>query len=180
MTHAWGFLRIPVEINARRAASAGTMAMPAFDTHKAVKELCSAGFDDAQAEAVVDQIHGAVNENVATKTDIEKLVTREELREAIAKLATKTDLEQFATKTDIEKFATREELRRDVADLDNKLDRLDTKLDNAVERLDTKIDNAVVRLRDEIEKQGTRHLRNVVVVVGAFVGLSKAFDVLFT
>ena len=64
--------------------------------------------------------------------------------------------------------------------MDNKLDRLDTKLDNAVERLDTKIDNAVVRLRDEIEKQGIKHIRYVVVVVGAFVGLSKAFDVLFT
>ena len=33
--------------------------MPAFDTHKAVKALCEAGFDDVQAEAVVDQINGA-------------------------------------------------------------------------------------------------------------------------
>ena len=48
------------------------MEMAAFDTHKAVKALCSAGFDDAQAEALVDQINGAIHENVATKTDIEK------------------------------------------------------------------------------------------------------------
>ena len=84
------------------------MAMPAFDTHKAVKALSSAGFDNAQAEAVVDQISGAVNENVATKTDVERLATREELRDEVVRLATKADLERFATK---------EELRQEVAEL---------------------------------------------------------------
>ena len=66
-------------------------SMPLFDTHKAVKALSHAGFDDAQAEAVVEQIHEAVNENVATKSDFERFVA-------------KLDLERFATKEDLERF----------------------------------------------------------------------------
>ena len=87
--------------------------MPAFDTHKAVKALCSAGFDDTQAEAVVDQINGAINENVATKTDLEKLPTKEELRQEITKLATRAD---------VERCATREELRQEIAKLATRTD----------------------------------------------------------
>ena len=112
--------------------------MPAFDTHKAVKALCSAGFDDAQAEAVVEQIGGVFNENIATKTDIEVLATK--------------------TKTDIE--------------------RLETKLDNAVERLEGTIEKQGLRLEGKLEKQATKYLRSVVVVAAAFVGLSKALDLL--
>ena len=80
--------------------------MPAFDTHKAVKALCEAGFDDVQAEAVVDQINGAVTERLASKEDldrteanlsatIESLATKAELRVAIEPLATKAELAQL-------------------------------------------------------------------------------------
>ena len=82
--------------------------MPVFDTHKAVKALCHAGFDDAQAEAVVEQINDAVNENVATKSDLERVATKDDL----ARFATKDDLERFATKEDLERFATKKELER--------------------------------------------------------------------
>ena len=41
-----------------------------FDTHKAVKALKSSGFDEKQAEAVVETIDEAVNETVATKSDL--------------------------------------------------------------------------------------------------------------
>ena len=40
-----------------------------FDTHKAVKALKQAGFDDSQAEAVVATVGDAIGENVATKGD---------------------------------------------------------------------------------------------------------------
>ena len=46
------------------------MTTLAFDTHKAVKALRDAGFNDAQAEAVTEQISTAVSENIATKSDI--------------------------------------------------------------------------------------------------------------
>ena len=103
--------------------------MPAFDTHKAVKALQQAGFDDAQAEAVVEQINGAITENLVSKADldeternlaarIDSCATKDELRAAIEPLATKDELraaiEPLATKDElraaIEPLATKEEL----------------------------------------------------------------------
>ena len=96
--------------------------MPAFDTHKAVKALCEAGFDDVQAEAVVDQINGAVTERLASKEDldrteanlsatIESLATKAELRVAIEPLATKEELraaiEPLATKAELAQLELR-------------------------------------------------------------------------
>ena len=49
------------------------MSTLAFDTHKAVKSLKEAGFDDAQAEAVVATVGDAIGGNVATKVDITAL-----------------------------------------------------------------------------------------------------------
>ena len=107
------------------------MAMSAFDTHKAVKALSSAGFDNAQAEAVVDQISGAVSENVATKVD----------------------LERFATKEDLERFATKDDLRQEAEKFE-------------------------LRLATELEKQSSKYLRSMVVVVAGIVGLSTALELL--
>lgn len=56
------------------------MATLAFDTHKAVKALREAGFDDLQAEAVTDQISAAIGENLVTKDDLENAVEKLELR----------------------------------------------------------------------------------------------------
>ena len=49
------------------------MASLLFDTHKAVKDLQEAGFDDAQAEAVVGTLRTAIVGNVVTKQDISEL-----------------------------------------------------------------------------------------------------------
>ena len=46
------------------------MAALLFDTHKAVKDLQEAGFDEAQAEAVVATVGAAIIGNVATKQDV--------------------------------------------------------------------------------------------------------------
>ena len=42
----------------------------AFDTHAAVKTLREAGFEEAQAEAVVATVGDALSENVATTADL--------------------------------------------------------------------------------------------------------------
>jgi hypothetical protein len=47
-----------------------------FDTHKAVKSLEEAGFEESQAEAVVEMVSGAVGENVATKSDLQTFEQR--------------------------------------------------------------------------------------------------------
>ena len=99
--------------------------MPVFDTHKAVKALCHAGFDDAQAEAVVEQINDAINDNVATKTDLDRFATKEDFERFAtkehlevwgSKFATKDDLElwaaKFATKNDLQRFATKDDLAK--------------------------------------------------------------------
>ena len=156
--------RIPVEISVTKGE---TMAMPAFDTHKAVKALSSAGFDNAQAEAVVDQISGAVSENVATKVDLERFATKVDLerfatKEDLERFATKEDLERFATKADLERFATKEHLERYATKED---------LRQEVEKLE-------LRLAAELEKQSSKYLRSMVVVVAGIVGLSKALELL--
>ena len=49
------------------------MAVSAFDTHKAVKDLREAGFGEEQAEAMVATVGQAASQNIqnfATKTDI--------------------------------------------------------------------------------------------------------------
>ena len=163
--------------------------MPAFDTHKAVKALCSAGFDDTQAEAVVDQINGAINENVATKTDLEKLPTKEELRQEIAKLATKVDLERCATKEElhqeVDKLATKAELREEVAKLATKAElreevaKLATKRNCAIAKLRQEVAKLELRIETEIEKQSSKYLRSMVVVVAGIVGLAKALELLW-
>ena len=81
-----------------------------FDTHEAVKALKSSGFDEKQAESVVETINKAVNETVATKADLEvmasKLATKEELKALADKMATKEELKALA-----DKMATKDELK---------------------------------------------------------------------
>ena len=45
----------------------------AFDTLKAAKALRAAGFDDAQAEAVISTVGDAIGGNVATKADVQEM-----------------------------------------------------------------------------------------------------------
>ena len=50
------------------------MSALAFDTHKAVTALKQAGFDEGQAEAVVNTVGDALGGNVATKADLTEAV----------------------------------------------------------------------------------------------------------
>ena len=51
-----------------------------FNTHEAVKALKSSGFDEKQAESVVETIDKAVNETVATKADLKAEISKLETR----------------------------------------------------------------------------------------------------
>ena len=85
------------------------MASAPFDTLKAFKELQDAGFDEAQAEALIATMGIAIGGNLATKQDIADL-GRE--------MATKDDIRDMATKDDIKDMATKEEIasvRREMA-----------------------------------------------------------------
>ena len=71
-----------------------------FNTHEATKALKSSGFNEKQAESVVETIDKAVNETVATKADLEvmasKMATKEELR-ALRKTV-KTEIANLETR----------------------------------------------------------------------------------
>ena len=80
-----------------------------FNTHKAVKALKSSGFDEKQAEAVVETIDKAVNETVATKADLAILGADLEvqgakidaLKETVEGIQNNID-KNMATKSDLE------------------------------------------------------------------------------
>ena len=101
-----------------------------FNTHKAVKALKSSGFDEKQAEAVVETIDKAVNETVATKTDLalltktvegiqENMATKTDLKNMADKMATKDELKNMA-----DKMATKEELRAEISSLEARIMRM--------------------------------------------------------
>lgn len=74
------------------------MSTLALDTHKAVKTLREAGFEEAKAEAMVSTFGNAMSENVATKVDIVELKADvDALKADVAAL--KTDV--AALKTDL-------------------------------------------------------------------------------
>ena len=172
------------------------MAWAGFDTHQAVKALCGAGFNDAQAEAVVEQINSAYSDNVATKADVDRLVEKEEFRETVAKLATREELreavEKLATREElreaVEKLATKEELREAVAKLATKEELRETvaklatkeELREAVAKLVTRDDLEELELRMSLrlEKQTTLYLGYLVATAAGIVVLSKALDLL--
>ena len=90
----------------------GRMTTLAFDTHKAVKALKEAGFDDPQAEAVVATVGEAIGGSIATKADIAELRTTTKADIAEVRAEMKTDIAELRAemKTDIA------ELRAEMAD----------------------------------------------------------------
>ena len=83
----------------------------ALDTHRAVKDLEEAGFEEPAAEAMVSLVSTALAENVATKSDIADMATKAD----IANMATKADIANMATKEDIA------ELRSEIRELDARM-----------------------------------------------------------
>ena len=81
------------------------MATLAFDTHKAVKALCDAGFDASQAEAVTEQIGIAIGENLATKDDLWKV--RSDLQAEMKSLRSDLQAEMKNLRSDMEKLELR-------------------------------------------------------------------------
>ena len=143
--------------------------MPAFDTHKAVKALCGAGFNDAQAEAVVEQINGAINENLVSKEDLDG--TEQNLAVTIASLATKEDLR--AIKEDLR--AVKEDLRTEIATLATK-----EELRAAIAPLATKEELAQLELRMTVKMEELfgKLLRYMGDGMALVVALIKGLDIL--
>ena len=93
------------------------MAALAFDTLKASKALQSAGFDDAQAEAVISTVGDAVGGNVSTKADLQEL--RAEMKADLQELRaeTKADLQELRAETKADLQELRAEMKADLQEL---------------------------------------------------------------
>ena len=125
-----------------------------FDTHKAVKALKSSGFDEKQAEAVVETIDTAVNETVATKADLAVLTkTVESIQENIDKnMATKTDLALMGAELGGVKKTVRD-IQDDIKE------NMATKSDLALLKKTVEDIDKNMATKDEIAKLETRMLR---------------------
>ena len=75
------------------------MSALAFDTHKAVTALKQAGFEEAQAEAVVNTMGEALGGNVATKADLTEV--RAALEGNLAAVKAKLETDIAAVRTDM-------------------------------------------------------------------------------
>ena len=87
----------------------------AIDTLTVARKLEGAGFERRQAEACVEAMRDTVVtgfSDLATRSDLERFATKEDLARALERFATKEELERFATKEDLGRFATKEDLAR--------------------------------------------------------------------
>ena len=100
------------------------MTIVAFDTHKYVKRLTAAGMPENQAEVIADEQRSLIEDQLATKRDIEELraATKRDIKELEA--ATKQDI--AATRRDIKELEVRIKtlettIRRDMKEMEQKL-----------------------------------------------------------
>ena len=109
----------------------------AFDTHKAIKGLKEAGFEEAQAEAVVATVGEAMSGNVATKSDIAGL--------EVAIVELKAEL-----KNDI--GGLRAELTGDINRLEGNIGGLRAELTGDINRLEGNIGGLRAELTGDINR----------------------------
>ena len=113
----------------------------AIDTLRITRKLESVGVDRRQAEAHAEALNEVVvteYSELATKTDLERFPTREDLQETFARFVTKEDLHEalakFVTKEDLQealaRFVTKEDLHEALAKYATKEDlaRLETRM----------------------------------------------------
>ncbi len=87
------------------------MSALAFDTHKAVIALKQAGFAEGQAEAVVNTMGEALDDNVATKADLTETRAALEAKMAVLKADLGADIAAVRT----EMGALKADLGADIA-----------------------------------------------------------------
>ena len=136
------------------------MSRFAFDTHAFVKCLTRAGMDEQQAEALVECQVQLINENLATKQDMEGVkLDIEEVKRDIQEV--KLDIEEV--KRDIEKVKLDiEGVKRDIEEL--KLDIQAVKKDIAALKIDMQ----------KMELRLTLRLGSVIIVtMGVFATLVR-------
>jgi len=147
-----------------------------LDTLKATRSLQAAGFDTAQAEALVTVFGGPVLGNVATKEDFRDL--RAEFRDFRTEI--KADFEQLRTETKADIDGLRTEFKADIDGLRTELkadiDGLRTELKGDIDGLRTELKGGINGLRSEFVTKAQMYrllLVQATVIVGLVVGLQQ-------
>ena len=144
---------------ANEAKSAGDATPVIFDTLKAAQELRKTGFEDRQAEAVVETISKAVSETVATKADLQ-LVRSEMATNADLHLL-RSDVElvrsEMATNADLQllrsEFGT---LKFEVGTLRSEFEMQKQSVDSRFDKVDSRFDTLEKSLRQDMAAQENR------------------------
>ena len=144
-----------------------------FDTHKAVKDLQEAGFEEAQAEAVVATVGAAIVGNVATRHDV--IEARNDLRAEMQTLDSerKTDIQKLGNDLRAEMQTLDSERRADIqklgSDLRAEMQTLDSERRADIQKLGSD-------LRDEMQAMELRITLRMGGLIIAGVGLIVALD----
>ncbi|MDE0511548.1 MAG: hypothetical protein OXI88_07185 [Gammaproteobacteria bacterium] len=131
---------------ANEAKSAGDATPVIFDTLKAAQELRKTGFEDRQAEAVVETISKAVSETVATKADLQLV------RSDFKLLGSEFDL----LKSEFDLLRSEMATKADLQLLRSEFELLQQSVDSRFDKVDSRFDAQEKSLRQEMAAQENR------------------------
>ena len=130
---------------ANEATSVDDTTPVTFDTLKAAQALRKTGFEEPQAEAVVETISKAVSETVATKADLQ-LVRSE--------MATKADLHLL--RSDVELLRSEMATKADLQVLRSEFGSLRSEFELLRQSVDSRFDTLEKSLRQDMAAQENR------------------------
>ncbi len=146
------------------------MPLPMFDTLKVSRKLTAAGFDLKQADALVESLAHAMDDTVATKTDVA------DLKADVAELkANQAGIEASITvmQGDLTRLAETAATKAEII-------RLESKMETEVASLETKVETEIAGLKvemvqgfEEINKRVTRTVFGVAVVLSAVIAMLR-------
>ena len=143
------------------------MSLATVDTHEVVKDLRSAGFTDAQAEAVARNLRKAQDLDLST-------------------LSTKVDVEQVGTdlRSEIEKVRTdlRSEINKVRTDLRSEIEKVRTDLRSEIEKVRTDLMSEIDKVRTAVADSKAEVIKWVfgaigfqtLIILGGVIGLIKS------
>ena len=144
---------------ANEAKSAGDTTPVIFDTLKAAQELRKTGFEDRQAEAVVETISKAVSETVATKADLQ-LVRSEMAMNADLQLL-RSDVELLRSdvellRSDVELLRSEMATKADLQLLGSEVGTLRSEFEMQRQSVDSRFDTLEKSFRQDMAAQENR------------------------
>ena len=141
------------------------MAEPAikFDTAAAVDQLVEAGVPQKQAAAQVRLLATTINENFATKADIERLEIKLDTRIAELRAEVHTDIAHVRTGI----AELRAEVHTDIAHVRTNIAEVRTEVANLETRLTGKVGELDVRLQNTLKWTAGMQIGTILAIVAA-------------